>query len=370
MSKVVHITSVHPRFDTRIFYKECLSLYNKGMDVSLIVADGKGDQKVNGVAVYDVGKPKGRFDRILRTSKKIVNKAISLNADVYHIHDPELLRIVKKLSRNAKVVYDIHENIREQLKTKQYLPYLANKILPHIYGAYEISRLKYIDKLVLAEYSYQDIYKKLWESKVAVVLNMPDLEKLQQFRVENRSNNGNNIFYVGEISKGRGIDIILQAAKILKTRGVSFSMDLVGPYDITLLEQPEYIEVKDCVNFYGRIPIYDAMEFSKNAKVGLSILKPIGNFVTSYSTKIFEYMSVGLPVITSNFKLYLDVVEYHKSGICIDPTSSTDLADALEFIMSNENSFGINGMNATKEHFNWSKEEQSLLGVYSEFIKS
>ena len=44
MKKIVHITSVHQRFDTRIFQKECQSLRKAGYDVSLVVADGKGNE--------------------------------------------------------------------------------------------------------------------------------------------------------------------------------------------------------------------------------------------------------------------------------------------------------------------------------------
>ena len=42
--KIAHLTSAHPRYDTRIFIKMCLSLVESGHDVTLIVADGKGDE--------------------------------------------------------------------------------------------------------------------------------------------------------------------------------------------------------------------------------------------------------------------------------------------------------------------------------------
>jgi hypothetical protein len=62
---VVHLTSVHPRYDVRIFVKECSSLAKK-YQVSLIVADGKGDETVNDVQILDVGKFNGRLNRILK----------------------------------------------------------------------------------------------------------------------------------------------------------------------------------------------------------------------------------------------------------------------------------------------------------------
>ncbi len=46
--KVAHLTSAHPRDDTRIFLKECCSLVASGYSVSLLVADGKGDAQDSG----------------------------------------------------------------------------------------------------------------------------------------------------------------------------------------------------------------------------------------------------------------------------------------------------------------------------------
>ena len=43
--KITHLTSAHPRYDTRIFIKMCSSLAKKqNCKVSLIVVDDKGDE--------------------------------------------------------------------------------------------------------------------------------------------------------------------------------------------------------------------------------------------------------------------------------------------------------------------------------------
>ena len=57
--RVIHLTSAHRRYDTRIFLKECQSLVDAGYEVSLIVADNKGDEVKNGVSIFDVGLSSG-----------------------------------------------------------------------------------------------------------------------------------------------------------------------------------------------------------------------------------------------------------------------------------------------------------------------
>ena len=75
--KVCHLTSVHTRYDTRIFLKECQSLASNGYKVSLVVADGLFDEYKEGVSIYDVGKTdSGRLNRFTTTTRKVYKKAI------------------------------------------------------------------------------------------------------------------------------------------------------------------------------------------------------------------------------------------------------------------------------------------------------
>ena len=44
MLNICHITTVHTRYDIRIFWKECLALSKAGNDVRLIVCDKQKDE--------------------------------------------------------------------------------------------------------------------------------------------------------------------------------------------------------------------------------------------------------------------------------------------------------------------------------------
>ena len=51
--KVCHISSVHPRYDSRIFQKECVGLSQNGFQTFFIVADGKEDEIKEGVQIFN-----------------------------------------------------------------------------------------------------------------------------------------------------------------------------------------------------------------------------------------------------------------------------------------------------------------------------
>ena len=144
--KIVHLTSVHPRFDTRIYHKMCCSLVASDYKVSLVVADGKSDELLNGIQIYDVGGSKGRRDRILNAPSRVLDKALELNADLYHLHDPELIPVGLKLRKDGKrVIFDCHEDAPRQMLSKPYLNRPTRWAISHGLRAYEAWACRQLD---------------------------------------------------------------------------------------------------------------------------------------------------------------------------------------------------------------------------------
>lgn len=359
---IVHITTVHPRRDTRIFYRECLSVKKLGYECILMVADGMGNEVFEGITILDLGKETNRVNNFLKNYFKILKKVKELKPILVHFHDPELIFVGARIT-GIPVIFDIHENIPSQILDKPYIPKILRKPVSFFYSQLENILIKKFH-LILAEYSYNSRYRNKGES-VTTILNMPDIEHFKIFESLNRS--GCEMFYIGEISDDRGIHVILEALRILHKRGVPFFMHMVGPMTQKTQSEINTESISDRVRFYGRMDSRIGFELSRKCIAGISILKPIKNFIGSYSTKIFEYMAIGLPVITSNFPLYIDVVDRHDCGFCIDPNSPKELANRMEFLIKSESEvkrMGLNGTSVIKSHYNWATEEEKLKGLY------
>lgn len=367
-SKILHITTVHPRKDTRIFYRECKTIGDEGHEIILIVADGNGDEFSEGVQIIDIGKENSRIVNFLKTYGKLKKKIRQLKPDIVHFHDPELMFLGRSVRRmGLPVVFDIHENVSAQILDKDYIPRFLRKFISYFYRKIEISIIKAFH-LVIAEHSYTSAYQDKGKS-LTTLLNLPDISHFNPYINLNRT--GNEIFYIGAVTEERGLSVTLESLKILKERKVDFFMHFIGriPNESQLHEQIEGIE--NNIKFYGRMDSKKGFEISKNCAVGLSVLKPIKNYVGSYSTKIFEYMAIALPVITSNFQLYKDVVEKYNCGFCIDPFSSVELADKIEELITNPNlvqRLGSNGLEAVNKNYNWSDEKNKLMKLYQQIL--
>jgi len=365
--KVCHLSSVHQRNDTRIFFKECMTLQKNGYDTFWIVADGLGDEVKNGVSIIDVGSSTNRFSRIFSSTIKVFSRARKLNADIYHFHDPELAPICLLFRLMSKpVIFDVHENVAEQIKDKQWLSPTFARFLSFLFMLLNKVFTRFYN-IIIAEYSYATLYEnKKSKNKFEVILNFPEVQFLEKFK--NIKRKGHEFFYIGVVSNDRGLEVILDALNILDSKNFDFKMHFVGRL-FDEVDWVKYASIKDKVIFYGRKSLDEGYAISSQCIAGLAVLKPIGNYVGSYPTKVFEYMAIGLPTITSNFALYKQIVEENKVGWCVDPYSPEDLAEIMISILeSNSLEEVSNFALSASEKYSWQTESVKLLNMYESIL--
>lgn len=363
--KICHLTSAHPRYDTRIFVKECISL-SSIYDVCLIVADGKGSEVKNNVNIYDVGKPTSRIKRMLETTQKVFKKAIEIDAQLYHFHDPELIPIgIKLLKKGKKVIFDIHEDVPLQLLNKPYLPLFVGKVLSFLYKKYEKKIGKKLSAVVCAEPLVSKRLVKI-NNNTENVYNFPKLEEFADIK-DDWHQRKPEVCYIGSISTIRGIKEIVQM-----TIKANVKLNLAGTF-VSKKLQKEISEMK-CwknVQYYGYVGRKEIVDILSKVKIGLVTLHPTPKYLEAYPVKMFEYMAAGVPIVASNFELYKQIINDAQCGLCVNPLAPFEIAKAVNELLADDNKLkqmSINGKRAVAQKYNWKIEEQKLLNLYKKIL--
>lgn len=368
MTKVCHMTSVHPAEDMRIFEKECVSLARAGYDVTL-VQQGESYEK-DGVHIAGFGAPAAsRLKRMLFTARRAYRTALAVDADIYHFHDPELLPFGRKLKRKGKaVIFDSHEDIPNDILDKYWIPGPLRKLISWVYARYEAFCLSRLDGVIGVTPA---LCRRLegCSRRCAMVTNYPILEEnMPPPDFWNRK-----VVFPGLLSEIWNIHVLLDAAERIGDVTVELrARQGTGAYEAALRKHLYWGKV----NFPGRVSHTEVLQLFSECSCGVALLKKgllgVGDTGTLGNTKLFEYMMAGIPFVCTDFTLWKEIVDRWQCGICVDPENVDEVASALRYLLDHPEEarrMGENGRRAVKEEFNWGVEEKKLLALYEEILK-
>jgi lipopolysaccharide/colanic/teichoic acid biosynthesis glycosyltransferase/glycosyltransferase involved in cell wall biosynthesis len=368
--RVVHLTSVHPPSDVRIFHKECKSLAMAGYDVTLIAPSQEGDVTQDGVKVCVVKPPRNRFERMSRTTWKVYEAALREDGEIYHFHDPELMPVGALLrTRGKRVIYDVHEDFSIDVNHKQWIPALLRGPASLLVRASEFTFTKVFDRVIAAT---PMIARKFPAGKTRLVQNFP---WTHEFRTSNHlpyEQREPLAVYVGGLSDERGLREMRQAVE-LAAKEIPVRLVIAGKVNSGTRAEFQHDRASSLVEHKGQLSRSQIAEVLGRAKVGLVLLHPTGNYVNAQPNKLFEYMSAGLPVVASDFPLWRKIVGSTKCGLVADPLNPAAIAEALVWLFrhpARAAEMGLNGQRAVAEKYNWERESKYLIATYAELQRA
>ena len=291
------------------------------------------------------------------------------NADIVHFHDPELIPIgILLRMQGVKVVYDVHENLPDQVMAKKYIRRVLRGPLSFIVGAIERGAGHLLSGIVAAGPA---IAKRFPQNKTIQVRNYPLLEEFYGHREVLPEARWFYVTYVGGITETRGIGEMLTALEHVKTNNVR--LKLAGAF------QPETLKSKLSVkpgwektDFEGWLGRKEIAQLLNSCQAGLVLLLPTPAYLESLPIKLFEYMAAGLPVIASDFPYWRDLLRNCNCALFVNPTDPKAIAAAIDWIANNPKAskeMGVQGKTATEEEFNWEAESQVLVEFYKRRLK-
>ena len=380
--RILVMTSVHPWDDPRIFYKEALSLSKKYQVEVHAPADFQLKEE-QGIRI--IGLPKYRRGFRFLNWMRLFFRALNSPARYVHFHDPELIPvgIMLRFLAGKKVIYDVHEDFPASIMTKSWIPEYMKKSLARLANFLELRAARLFHGIILAEFSYAERFRPLGVY-METVANYPPrslgretfAERMPEGKDTRDGEAGERgpvgFVYAGVISKPRGIIEMIKSFALAEKQGLDFRLFLIGPWVTPELrkETEEMIRnlgLEERVTITGKIPFPELMKIYRQCDVGLALLHPEKNYLTSFATKIFEYMAVGIPVLASNFPLWKVLVLGLRCGVTVNPLDIEAISKKIALLVKRRSwrhRLGMNGWAAFNSYFNWETQEEKLWEFY------
>ncbi|MCA1021044.1 glycosyltransferase [Halobacillus litoralis] len=297
---------------------------------------------------------------------RMILKGYNSKYSIYHSNDLNTLPqgyICSKLRFNKRLlIYDSHEV--QTSRTGYDSSY---------HGKLESFLITRIDSMIVENHTRAQYNDDLYGFYPSVVHNYPfqseknhNQESMDIYQMLGIPIDEKILLYQGGIQTGRGLDKLIKAAPLFKEGILVFIGD--GKIKPELERMVEDMELGAKVKFLPKVPLEELPLYTRNAYLGFQVLNNVCfNHYSASSNKLFEYMMSGVPVVACNFPEIRKVVENENMGICVDSHDHEDIAHAVNLILENEelrNKYSTNAFRAS-EHYNWEREKNSLLHVYS-----
>lgn len=296
-----------------------------------------------------------------------------LRIDVIHCHSPFLCgflarKIHKK--RGVPMISTFHSQFRQDFMRATKSKVLTNALLRHIMKVFndsdEVWTMHTASKDTLYSYGYNGSCRLMPNATSMKPLDNYD-EVRTNFRREHGLQNKVMFLFVGRVVLQKGILFIADVLKILKEKGVDFTMFVVGdgPDVKRMKDKVAACNLQKNVIFDGRflppeqlVPFYAAADlFLFPSKYDVSSIVQI-EAATFRTPTVFSEGSVTSCVVTPNVNGYVlpyDVQAYAQGVL-----------DILK-----EGSYEKVGQQALRDlHVEWEKVVEDSVKVYDQYIKS
>jgi glycosyltransferase involved in cell wall biosynthesis len=196
----------------------------------------------------------------------------------------------------------------------------------------------FADHIILSNHLWLEKYaaRSARCEKCSVFINHVD-ERLFHPRPQHKRGDKPVVIFPGGLQFHQGVDIAIRAIGELRRRLPEVELHIYGDGNMkpNLVRLAEELKLNSCVRFFNPVPIRDIAGIMAEADLGV-VPKRADSFGNeAYSTKIMEFMSVGVPVVVSSTKI--DRHYFDDSVVCFFTSGDVGaLAGAMYEVLTNE----------------------------------
>lgn len=239
---------------------------------------------------------------------------------------------------------------------------------------------KHSDRIVCVNTAVEKALKTfgVYSDKTSVVLNGADTsiyqssntQKQERIRIKYGLPSDKFVFvYAGSLASLYPMTPAIMGAKEVFSENKNFLLLIIShksyaPY----LELTRKLELADCIKFMGPLPVAETAEILSACNVGIVAHRGEDFCKSVYGSKIFSYMSCGIPVLASGPPLSVldDLIRKHGIGLFIGRPDQKSFAEGYSYFLNNKSKLkemGRNGRKIAKEFFDRKKLGLKLVSL-------
>lgn len=380
--------SVYERDNRVIRYAQTLAARGDSVEV-ICLKKGPSDRVAEKVGPVQVYRLRGRYTKDQKNSKEYLLPLLWFGAfaslrlawrhlrhryDLIHVHNmPDFLVLAALFPKltGTKVILDIHDIMPEfygskfQKKDKAF----GTKVLKTVEGA----SARLADHVIISNHLWlKSFSRSAPERKCSVFINYVN-QGIFYRRPFSRNGGRHIIMFPGGLQWHQGLDIAIRAMPLVLKRIPSAEFHIYGDGNRKgeLMELTQSLGLGQSVRFFDPLPVAGIAEVMARADLGI-VPKRADSFGNeAYSTKILEFMSLGVPMVVSNTKIdrfYFNdsLVRFFESG---NPVA---LAEAVTDVLENDElrrSLIANGLKYAELNC-WSRREGDYVQLVDSLIEN
>lgn len=362
------ITTSHYSNDDMIYYRYAKSLASHGYSVKMICVQAELDCKANiesGISFHFLPKEKSRFARFIINPKRIWDY-LKIKNDTnayYFFFTIDMMMYAKRMAKQGyKVVQLFVENYYRKIRYKKWIP---KYIRPVVSALVKKEQIKLGNVCTCNIFFDTPTWREYEEIRAPTVLlpNYPIVNSTQRQALPRHFYNGRiKAVFAGGISEHRCINLMAELSVLLQD---VIEIHLYGAIENS--ESAAIIEESNLI-YHGIIPYETMLQEEMKYDIGLALYENTEAF--SYScentTKLFEYMLAGIPIVCNDTKNFHVLVGDTQSGIVVPVDDANACAKRIRELITKPEEMkkmGENGRRMVLDKWNWEAQEKKLIGV-------
>ena len=366
-------------------YAETLVRRGYQVDAVALRKDGQPRyESLNGVRVCRIQDrirdEKNKFSYLYRLLKFFVNSALFISKqhlhrryDLIHVHsvpDFEVFATFFAKMTGARIILDIHDIVPEfyASKFKVSKDSVAFKALIMV----EKASIAFSDHVIIANHIWEKTLtaRSVKKEKCTTMLNYPDLSIFYK-RPRTRKDDKFIVVYPGTINWHQGVDIAVRAFALIKDHAPEAEFHIYGdgPMRAEIQKLIADLGVQDSVFLKGSLPSDQIAAVMANADLGVVPKRNDSFGGDAFSTKIFEFMALGIPVVAAATRI--DQYYFNDSIIrFFEPENVNDLALNIKVLIRSKEQRERLAANATVyvTDYTWGKKEKDYLSLVDNIV--